>query len=146
MNHDYWGEVVVEPLGFRSDIQFESASFNQKVSVWLGDDEEDSLSPAELDTLKSCYVDFLENSEVYISQLQSIAWARFLKFYTHQTLDINSIDEHNETLKNLLHLRVSGNNALRFVIAYSIDEEHGLEVLFVNGELVDIDGIGCTDI
>lgn len=162
MKHSYWGNVELDWAGFSSDITFSNPFFNeQNIEVLLGeefdeDGEEIEEPPNEslLDGFAATYQNFLNHIHTHIKHMQFEAFQRYLKLYAHYyenpeksgepALNIDSVEKHNEYIKEIMYLRVLDNDTIKLLIRYQIDTEHGLEFRLENGEIAAIGGIAET--
>ncbi len=162
MKHPYWGNVEQDWAGFSSDINFSHPFFNkQEIEVFLNDEydeegEEIEEAPNEelLNELAATYKNFIAHIENRLTDLQQKTFERYQELYAHYyenpeksgdpALEIDSIHKHNPYIKNVNYLRVSKNNTIRLTIRYGLDEEHGLEFKFVDGQIEQVGGIAET--
>jgi hypothetical protein len=160
--HEYWGEVEQDWAGFSSDISFSHPFFEeQHISVFLGeefDDEGEEIDefPTEnqLTDYAKTYQDFLVAIEANLSTVQHQAFDYYKKHYAHYfaspeksgepALHIDTVEQHNEYIKELLYLRISKENTITISIRYKLDTEHGIEFKFVNGRIEKVGGIANT--
>lgn len=59
-------------------------------------------------------------------------------------LGLDTVGKHNQYIKNLHYVRVTAGGTLRLPIGYDLDEEHGLEVKFINNTIEQVGGIADT--
>lgn len=162
MTHKYWGNVEEDWAGFSSDITFSNPFFDkQNVEVFLGEEfdeegEEIDEPPTEsqLTEYAETYQNFIKNIAVIVKNTQDKAFERYLKLYAHfyenpeksgePALNIHSTDKHNDTIKEIMHLRVLDEKTIKLSIRYKLDREHGLEFKFVDGLIKDVGGIAET--
>ncbi len=160
--HQYWGNVEEDWAGFSSQITFSNPFFtSQKVEVFLGeefdeDGEEIEEPPTEnqLNAFAETYQSFITNFENHLLEMQAKAFERYQTLYAHYyenpeksgkpALNINSIEKHNEYIKEIMFLRILENDTIKLSIRYQIDTEHGLEFRFENGQIVTVGGIAET--
>ena len=160
--HKYWGKVEQNWAGFSSDITFSNPFFDrQNIEVFLGeecdeDGEEIEEPPTENDLTEfaATYQNFLEHIEMNIKSIQESAFDRYKKLYAHfyenseksgePALHIDSSDKHNDSIKEIVYLRVLSKKTIKLSIRYKLDIEHGLEFKFVNGRITDVGGIAET--
>ncbi|MDV7697847.1 hypothetical protein N6B72_13035 [Chryseobacterium soli] len=160
--HEYWGEVEQDWAGFSSDISFSHPFFDeQNISVFLGeefDDEGEEIDepPTEnqVADFAKTYQDFLAAIEANLSAIQHQAFDYYKKHYAHYfenpeksgepALHIDTVEKHNEYIKELLHLRISKGGTITISIRYKLDTEHGIEFKFMNGRLEKVGGIADT--
>ncbi len=162
MKHLYWGNVEQDWAGFSSDIHFSHPFFNkQEIEIFLNDEydedyEEIEEPPTEvlLNEFADTYKNFIEHIENRLADLQQKAFERYKELYAHYyenpeksgepALNINTADKHNPYIKDINYLRISKNKTIRLTIRYGLDEEHGLEFKFVDGQIADVGGIADT--
>ncbi len=157
--HKFWGEVKHDWAGFSSDISFSNPFFDKQiVEVFFGeeydeDGEENDEPPSDkvLDNFTETFKDFTDNIGIRLSDLQQKAFERYKKVYAHyyenseksgkQPLNIDSVDKHNEYIKDIMYLRVLDDKTIKVTIRYKLDTEHGLEFKYVDGQIVNVGGI-----
>ena len=162
MTHQYWGKAEQDWAGFSSDISFSNPFFNkQNAEVFLGqefdedgEEVEDAPTESQLDGFSKTYQSFIVHFEEHLRSMQTMAFERYQKLYAHyyenseksgeSALNINSIETHNEYIREIMFLRVLNDNTVKFSIRYKIDTEHGLEFRFENGQIVAVGGIAET--
>lgn len=160
--HQYWGDVEQDWAGFSAELTFSHPFFeNKRVEIFLGEefDEdgeeiEETPTPNQLDAFAASYQKFIANFEEHLRAMQTKAFERYQKLYAHYyenpeksgepALNIDSIEKHNEYIKEIMFLRVLDENAIKLSIRYQIDTEHGLEFRFENGQIVAVGGIAET--
>lgn len=160
--HQYWGNVEQDWAGFSAELTFSHSFFENKgVEIFLGEefDEdgeeiEEAPTPNQLDAFAASYQKFIANFEEHLRAMQTKAFERYQKLYAHYyenpeksgepALNIDSIEKHNEYIKEIMFLRVLDENAIKLSIRYQIDTEHGLEFRFENGQIVAVGGIAET--
>lgn len=160
--HQYWGDVEQDWAGFSAELTFSHSFFENKgVEIFLGEefDEdgeeiEEAPTPNQLDAFAASYQKFIANFEEHLRAMQTKAFERYQKLYAHYyenpeksgepALNIDSIEKHNEYIKEIMFLRVLDENAIKLSIRYQIDTEHGLEFRFENGQIVAVGGIAET--
>lgn len=156
------GRSRTDWAGFSSGISFSHPFFEeQNISVFLGeefDDEGDEIEepPTEnqLADFAKTYQDFLAAIEVNLSAIQLQAFDYYKKYYAHYfenpeksgepALHVDTVEKHNEYIKELLHLRISKGGTITISIRYKLDTEHGIEFKFVNGRIEKVGGIADT--
>ena len=162
MTHKYWGNVEEDWAGFSSDITFSNPFFNkQNIEVFLGeefdeDGEEIDEPPTEskLTEFAETYQNFIENIEINIKSIQDKAFERYLKLYAHfyedsaksgeLALNIDNADKHNDSIREIMYLRVLDEKTIKLSIRYALDTEHGIEFRFEDGKIAAVGGIAET--
>jgi metal-responsive CopG/Arc/MetJ family transcriptional regulator len=160
--HPYWGSVDQDWAGFSSDISFSHPFFTeQNITIFLGeefDDEgeeiEDLPTENQLNAFAKTYQDFLANIETKLSNIQSKAFAYYQKHYAHYfenpeksgeaALGIDTVEKHNDYIKELMELRVLADHTIKVSIRYHVDTEHGIEFKMVGGQVEKVGGIAET--
>lgn len=160
--HKYWGKVEQDWAGFSSEISFSNPFFNkQNAEVFLGqefdedgEEVEDAPTESQLDAFAETYQSFIDHFEEHLQKMQAKAFERYQKLYAHYyenseksgepALNIDSIDKHNEYIREIMFLRMLNDEAIKISIRYKIDTEHGIEFRFENGEIVAVAGIAET--
>ncbi|MEZ0184229.1 hypothetical protein AB9T89_18425 [Flavobacterium oncorhynchi] len=160
--HPYWGNVEEDWAGYSSDIYFSYPFFDKpKTEVFLGDEydeegEEIETPPTEkqLTAFAETYRIFIDNIENRLADLQLKSFERYKRVYAkyyenseqsgEPPLNIDSIEKHNDYIKDLMYLRISDNKTIRVTIRYKLDTEHGIEFKFVDGQIEDVGGISET--
>jgi hypothetical protein len=162
MKHPFWGKVESDWAGFSSDIYFSQSFFDkQEIDVFLGEeyDEEgeeidDPPTKTQLTEFAETYKSFISNIENCLSDLQLKAFERYKKIYAkhyentkesgNPPLNIDSVEKHNEYIKEIMYLRILDEKTIKVSIRYTLDTEHGLEFKFVDGKIQNIGGIAET--
>jgi len=162
MTHKYWGNVEEDWAGFSSDITFSNPFFEKQNSeVFLGeefdeDGEEIDEPPTEskLTEFAETYQNFIENIEINIKSIQDKAFERYLKLYAHfyedsaksgePALNIDNVDKHNDSIREIMYLRVLDEKTIKLSIRYALDTEHGIEFRFEDGKIAAVGGIAET--
>ena len=160
MTHKFWGTIKEDDWAeFTSDITFSHPFFNeQNIEIFLGDEDgeeiEDFPTEQQLTEFAETYQMFIEDIESKLQSIQNKAFERYLELYAHfyenpdksgkPALNIDSVEKHNDAIKDMTALRVSGGKTLRLSIRYLLDTEHGLEFKFVDNQLVKMAGIAET--
>lgn len=162
MTHKYWGNVEEDWAGFSSDITFSNPFFEkQNNEVFLGeefdeDGEEIDEPPTEskLTKFAETYQNFIENIEINIKSIQDKAFERYLKLYAHfyedsaksgePALNIDNVDKHNDSIREIMYLRVLDEKTIKLSIRYALDTEHGIEFRFEDGKIAAVGGIAET--
>ncbi|RYG19332.1 MAG: hypothetical protein EOO07_07060 [Chitinophagaceae bacterium] len=160
--HQYWGNVELDWAGFSGEITFNHPFFSEQgITIFLGeefDEDGDEIEEApienQLDAFAETYKSFITNFEAHLREMQIKAFERYQKLYANYyenpeksgepALNIDSIEKHNEYIKEIMFLRVLNENALKLSIRYQIDTEHGLEFRFENEQIVAVGGIAET--
>ncbi|MCC6287878.1 MAG: hypothetical protein IT249_08335 [Chitinophagaceae bacterium] len=160
--HNYWGEVEQDWAGFSSDISFSNPFFDkQNVEVFLGEEYDDDGEEIEepptdkiLDNFSETYKDFTDNIAIRLTDLQQKAFERYKKVYAHfyenseksgePSLNIDTVDKHNEYIKEIMYLRVLDDKTIKVTIRYKLNTEHGLEFKYVDGQIENVGGIADT--
>lgn len=157
--HTYWGKIEEDWAGFSSDIYFSNPFFDeQNITIFLGeefddDGEEIDTPPTEnqLDAFAHIYQNFLTNIEPNLNSIQNKAFEYYNRLYAHyfenpeksgaEALHIDTVDQHNDSIKELMYLRVTEENTITISIRYKLDTEHGIEFKFVDGKIEKVGGI-----
>ncbi len=157
--HKFWGNIEEDWAGYTSDIYFSCLFFdNPKVEIFLGDEydeegEEIEVPPTEkqLTAFEETYKTFIDNIEKHLIDLQSKAFDRYKRIYAkyyedseksgEPPLNIDSIEKHNDYIKDLLYLRILDDKTIIVTIRYKLDTEHGIEFKFVDGQIDAVGGI-----
>lgn len=132
------------------------------------DDEEITDPPTEnqLDEYASTVEAFLSDIDNVIIDIQQSAYERYQRIYAkyyekpfevifgnskiqksdngelHSPLSIDSKEKHFEYMKELhIGIRVEEGKLIRIPIYYSLDEEHGLEIVLKNNKIIFVGGI-----
>lgn len=160
--HPYWGSVDQDWAGFSSHISFSHPFFTeQNITIFLGeefddDGEEIEEPPTEnqLAAFAITYQDFLDNIDANLGIIQDQAFTYYQKHYAHYfenpeksgeaALGIDSVESHNEYIKELMYLRVLENHTIKISIRYQVDTEHGIEFKLVGGQIEKVGGIAET--
>lgn len=160
--HPYWGSVDQDWAGFSSDISISHPFFTeQNITIFLGeefDDEgeeiEDPPTENQLDIFAKTYQDFLANIETNLSSIQNKAFDYYQKHYAHYfenpeksgeaALGVDTVEKHNEYIKELMYLRVLENDTIKISIRYQVDTEHGIEFKLMDGQIEKVGGIAET--
>jgi hypothetical protein len=159
LTHPFWGTVAEDWAGLSAEHPVSLPGFEKPVTVFLGDelfeeDEEYDLTPTQLDEYAATLQDFLADAPRVLAQLKQRAFEQYQQLYAAfyddpaqsgaPPLHLTTADQHFAYMQDLGYLRISDGNALRLIIHYALDTEHGLEALFLNNELADMGGIAET--
>ncbi|UOQ64353.1 DUF6985 domain-containing protein [Hymenobacter volaticus] len=159
LTHSFWGTVEESWAGLCAEHPVSVPGFQKQVEVFLGDelfeeDEEYDLTPTQLDEYAATFQDFVSDAPRVLTQLKQRAFEQYQELYAAHYDDpaqsgapplyLTTADQHFAYMQNIGYLRISDGNALRLIIHYDLDTEHGLEVLFVNNELAAMGGIAET--
>lgn len=159
LTHPFWGTVEEDWAGLSAEHLVSVPGFQKQVEVFLGDelfeeDEEYGLTPTQLDEYAATLQAFLAEGPRLITELKQRAFEQYQELYAHfyddpaqsgaPPLHLTTADQHFAYMQDLGYLRVSDGNALRLIIHYDLDTEHGLEALFVNNKLAAMGGIAET--
>lgn len=131
-----------------------------------GEEVTDPPTESQLDEFASTLDDFLANIDRVIIDIQQSAFEHYQKIHAkyyekpfevlfdnskvqrpengelHSPLSIDTKEKHFEYMKKLhLGLRVEEDKKVRIPIYYSLDEEHGLEVILKNNKVIFVGGI-----
>lgn len=160
--HRYWGDVEQDWAGFSSEITFYHPFFSeQSITIFLGEefDEdgeeiEDAPTENQLNAFAETYQNFIANFEDHLREIQNRAFERYQKLYAHYyenpeksgepALNIDSVEKHNNYIKEIMFLRILEDDTIKLSIRYQIDTEHGLEFRLENGKIVAVGGIAET--
>ncbi|PID67823.1 MAG: hypothetical protein CR968_04755 [Flavobacteriia bacterium] len=158
--HKYFGTIKEDWAGFSAEITF-NLFRDSNVSIFLGEecdeDGEDIDTPPnheDLNDYAQTYSEFLLNFNHVLERIKEDAFKRYLNLYAHyyedehksgqKPLNIDTKDKHFETITAIKYLRILKNGCVRIPMTYTLDQEHGLEVLIKNSEIIDIGGIAET--
>lgn len=162
MIHTYWGEIAEDWAGYSAAICFSHPFFGKKeITLFLDDEYDDDgeeieelPSEIELDELAATYANFIEHLEARLADAQQKAFERYQKLYAsyyenstksgEAPLNIDTVEKHNPYIKDINYLRISADKTIRILIHYGLDQEHGLEIKFVDGKIEAIGGIAET--
>jgi hypothetical protein len=59
-------------------------------------------------------------------------------------LNIDTVEKHNEYIKEIMYLRVLDEKTIKLSIRYALDTEHGVEFRYLDGKIINIGGIAET--
>lgn len=155
-DHHFWTNVREDWAGFSSDVEFRHPFFGKEaVTIFLReeDHEEDEQPPSQkqLDEYAETYKSFLANVDAILYNLQTAAYRHYQQLYAHYfensdksgeaALGIDSVEKHNDYIKDILEIRILHDNVIKIAISYVVDPEHGLEFKLVDNKIVSIGGI-----
>lgn len=161
VEHAYFKTIEQDWAGYSASVLFSHPSFSEEVTVFLGpayDDEGEEVdSPpteTELTEMAQTHQLFIANIDLYLKAIQERAYEYYRAYYAHYyedeaesgeaPLGIDAVEKHNPYIKELLHIRFLAGGVIILPIRYALDNEHGLEFRFTNGEITDVGGIDDT--
>lgn len=157
--HPFWGTVEEDWAGMTPNKEFVLPGFAKPVEVFLGeepsdDDEEYTLSQAQLDEYAATFQSFLHEAPYLLADLKRQTFARYQQLYAAHyenptrsgapALHLYTAEQHFAYLQDVAYLCVTDEQTIRLSIHYDLDPEHGLELKFKANNLVEIGGMDET--
>ncbi|MEC4116297.1 hypothetical protein [Myroides phaeus] len=162
VEHVYFKTIEQDWAGYSTSVLFSHSFFSEEVTIFLGpaydeEGEEVEVPPTEVELteMAQTYQLFVENIDLYLKAIQERAYEYYRAYYAHYyedeaesgepPLGIDAIEKHNPHIRELLYIRLLAGGIIILPIRYALDNEHGLEFRFTNGEITDVGGIDDTD-